>query len=890
MRSRYWLAVAAAVGLLGGPAVAQQVVFDFESPTYAAGNLNGQDGWVETESQGGVALVIDSDNGPSAAGSQCLELNNLAGYDDGRIRVDRAFADVIAAGGRLVTFKYDLKRADTDVHWTEFRIPGARTGHWWDNWSQWQGYSDIAGNGWGWDSWNWPVNDDAWHTVEWVILYGDSGSGEDGLLLSASFDGVETEETGWIRRYMGAGYPEVVDSVYLKLDEAFFDGTKYDDVLYLDNIVVRGEPSPSDIPVADAGPDVTQIPGSWDGVTLDGSASSDDGEIVRYRWSLAGSQLYNGPNPTVNVFLGEGVHQVMLEVIDDDGLRNADMVTYTIGELPAILDQVAGPWGIRNGDIYGTNSSTEIPINTSSGEIEILNIVHYDGPWSGLPGEHNGHVVFDRAGNLYFNSWNDYVQSFSPDLVYRWTSEVRLGDGGEIGNSAVIVGIRYVYAVGGAYNNDPNIPAGEPAAYAFQKNTGQLVWQTQLVGEDWSGHNGKPKLTLYNDKLYVVGENIPINDGTITIHQIDATTGNLDWQSECRVEMQWDQENNPGSVALVPDAYGTGLHGMFFNQMSEPSPPAYDGYADMVALKIDATPSTGGATVVWGPNQNIDGPGLNNSHPIYSPTTRRVYTPSTKEGDWPYSMYGWNLDAGSSPDYQLYGTHAPEGDVGHGYRDNFVLDFDGMTIHAPGEFDSVRSYTDQGDGTFSMVYREYGGFDVNGWGFRSHGALLQDQNGDSILLVATEGGDPNSLPPAAPKVVAVNLSEPPPDPNDPVCTPVASIVVSEWDDENLWWTYPFAQYGPTPGPDGSFYIFQNRGWNDNRIVRLRFVESGCVADLDGDGDTDLADLAALLGTYGKCPGDPGYNPAANLVENDPPDGCIDLADLAALLGDYGCVP
>jgi hypothetical protein len=54
-------------------------------------------------------------------------------------------------------------------------------------------------------------------------------------------------------------------------------------------------------------------------------------------------------------------------------------------------------------------------------------------------------------------------------------------------------------------------------------------------------------------------------------------------------------------------------------------------------------------------------------------------------------------------------------------------------------------------------------------------------------------------------------------------------------------------------------------------------------DLDGDGDVDLADLAALLASYGECEGDPGFNPAADLDGS----GCVDLADLAMLLAHYG---
>ena len=54
-------------------------------------------------------------------------------------------------------------------------------------------------------------------------------------------------------------------------------------------------------------------------------------------------------------------------------------------------------------------------------------------------------------------------------------------------------------------------------------------------------------------------------------------------------------------------------------------------------------------------------------------------------------------------------------------------------------------------------------------------------------------------------------------------------------------------------------------------------------DLDGDGDVDIQDLAALLAVYGTCDGDPSFNPAADLDDS----GCVALTDLAELLAHYG---
>ena len=58
----------------------------------------------------------------------------------------------------------------------------------------------------------------------------------------------------------------------------------------------------------------------------------------------------------------------------------------------------------------------------------------------------------------------------------------------------------------------------------------------------------------------------------------------------------------------------------------------------------------------------------------------------------------------------------------------------------------------------------------------------------------------------------------------------------------------------------------------------------CPGDVDGDGDTDLSDLGALLAAYGTSVGHPRYNPNADFDN----DGDIDLSDLATLLADYGC--
>lgn len=91
-------------------------------------------------------------------------------------------------------------------------------------------------------------------------------------------------------------------------------------------------------PLANAGIDQTVVDSNNDGseaIALDGSASSDDGNIVSYSWVMSGTEVASGQSATI--VLAVGSHVITLVVTDAEGLSDSDDVMVEI--VPGVVEE-----------------------------------------------------------------------------------------------------------------------------------------------------------------------------------------------------------------------------------------------------------------------------------------------------------------------------------------------------------------------------------------------------------------------------------------------------------------------------------------------------------------------------------------------------------------------
>ncbi|MFQ5654370.1 MAG: hypothetical protein ACE5GW_06535, partial [Planctomycetota bacterium] len=390
----------------------------------------------------------------------------------------------------------------------------------------------------------------------------------------------------------------------------------------------------------------------------------------------------------------------------------------------AAQDNVEGPWGIANGDIFGRARSTQIPMIFSPPN-DVISFAWSFNPFSfaATPPVGRSSLVFDAVGNIYFRSGpgNNKLLSVASDGNYRWTALDPSGGAEFIfgtGANAVspIVGADAVYALGTGGSG----PSGEPAIAAFDKDTGEALWVTLLpeVFDDDSQLNP----VLHDGKLYVLGETDGIE---CDLYQIDAATGAIDWQSPLPIGLGFQ-----GTMTLLPDAFGPGLHGLYFNGDGNFGPL---DLPEVYGIEIDPDPASGGATLEWA----VNGGKVARSHVIASPDAPggpRLYTHTW--GDYGGHLYSFDPVTGTSIE------NSNSAGSGHGFYDVGCLGFDDASVIAGGFSGQVITYTDDGSGSTTDTVYQYS--DLSGLGpsdwfgeYRAYGQLLEDAAGNAILVTGT---------------------------------------------------------------------------------------------------------------------------------------------------------
>jgi PKD repeat protein len=126
-------------------------------------------------------------------------------------------------------------------------------------------------------------------------------------------------------------------------------------------------PPLSSPPVANAGFDINATIGS--DVVFDGSASTDDGEIVAYRWQFGdGSEGAEGQS-VVYAYSSAGGYVATLEVEDDDGETATDTVIVTVAAAGPTAAASVSPLTATVGESVafdGSASASVVPIASAS--------------------------------------------------------------------------------------------------------------------------------------------------------------------------------------------------------------------------------------------------------------------------------------------------------------------------------------------------------------------------------------------------------------------------------------------------------------------------------------------------------------------------------------------
>ncbi len=470
----------------------------------------------------------------------------------------------------------------------------------------------------------------------------------------------------------------------------------------------------------------------------------------------------------------------------------------------AQLDEVEGPWGTFHGNTASTSSSEAIRYLMDTGPAESAWELDVRGAGQDRVAGRNP-ITFDKDGNLYWKTSVGggtggiaRVVSVNPQGEIRWTTNDGTGNFYGLGmfydGTAVVIGANAVYTFGVGEDT-----AGPLKVLAFKKVDGALLWERELPDTvPGVAAAGQPATlltpVLYQGKLFVIAPNVdsgsPGEFNTTlpqNVFQLNAADGALDWYEVLdgiKIRME-------GAVTLVPDVFGAGEHGLYFNGDSG---AGNDLIPDVYAIKVKSD----GAELAWA----VDGGKVARSHVIYSEATALLYTHTW--ADYGGTLYAFDPLTGSV----VTNTNNLNPDstaTGHGFYDVGCLDFSGSDIIAGGFEGIVVRYADQGaGGTIATAAFNDDDAGFSWWGeYRVFGQLVRAPDGHSVLITATNSH--SDLDPTwSARIVAVDVT--------------AGALLWEYDSTVFQDNGYTIRGGPYMGPDGKVYYFRA---TDGFLVALK---------------------------------------------------------------------
>jgi hypothetical protein len=409
----------------------------------------------------------------------------------------------------------------------------------------------------------------------------------------------------------------------------------------------------------------------------------------------------------------------------------------------AVADEVAKPWGTVHGNIYGTQSSDDPAIKFSdkwyNGATKAweVNLRAADVGLERVGGRTS--ITFDEAGNLYFRSSTGgstggtaRVASFSPTGVLRWkatTDGTTLYGLGTFRHTSIVVGD------GGANGRCYVLGVTEagPVAIALSKATGVKIWETPIPSTE-----ADITPVLYDGKLFILGNAV---SGATPFFALDSATGAVLGNSS----IAFGTGSN-GQMTLVPNAFGAGKHGLYYNVDRA-----------MNAVLVDTTGGSITASAAW----TMPGSNAGRSHVNYLPSIGRLVTHAYPDADT-FPFHAWNLDGTGAVGYR------PLAGWGDGFYDFAAIDFNGTDLLGGGSegkiirYKNIRPYVDPGTSGSPGTPESDGYYQFTSYygDQRLLGGLYKSSSGKSIMVLGTRGNDdPNRGPIVDSFVYAANLTD-----------------------------------------------------------------------------------------------------------------------------------